>query len=143
MKATENIYGNVYTTDVGGGGSDGNRNIPVEDCWYNGQEWKVLGEKGCAATVNIRAGRKGPKKPAHQGKKFFTKQKATERKVAAIEKKVKNQMRHLADISSSTSASDSNKSSEEEEETINDSGSNRNHGAVTRQVQGRRKKKRT
>ena len=115
MKVTENVYGNVNITAVVGGGSDGNGNLHVEDLWYKGQEWKYLGEKGRASAIKIIAGRKGPKKPTHQGKITSKKHKATERKVAELEKKVRNQRRQLDDMASSTSASYSNKYSGEEE----------------------------
>ena len=67
MKATANVNGNVQIAAIGGGGVDGNGNIHVEDRWYKGQEWKDLGKKGPSAAIKIRAGRKGPKKAAHQG----------------------------------------------------------------------------
>ena len=140
VKATANVNGNLQISAVVGGGSDGNGNIPVEDCWYKEQEWKDLGEKGRAAAIKIRAEMKGPNKPSHQGKKTFTNNKATESKVAELEKKVKNQRRKLAAMEISTSVSDSNDSNGEEEEPMNDSGSNRNHSAVTCQGQGHKKK---
>ena len=100
-------------------------------------------KKVCAAAIKIRAGRKGPKKPAHQGKKTFTKNKATERKVAKLDMKVENQRRQLAAMAISKSASESNEYNGEEEEPMNDSQSNSNHSAITRQGQGRKKKSRT
>ena len=54
---------------------------------------------------------------------------------------MKNRKRQLAAMANSTSASDLNESTGEEEEPVNDSGSNRNHSAVTRQGQGCKKKK--
>ena len=111
LKATANVNGNVQIAAVGGGGNDGNRNLHTEDRWYNGQEWKELGEKVRSSAINIRAGRKGPKKPAHQVKKTSTKHKAAEMKVAALEKKVKNQRRQLDAMISSKIDSDSNQSS--------------------------------
>ena len=68
MKATENVNGNVHITAVGGGGGDGNGIFPLENSWYKGQQCKDLGEKGRSDQKNIRAGRRVPKKPAHQGK---------------------------------------------------------------------------
>ena len=45
------------------------------------------------------------------GEERFTNYKATERKVAALEKKVNNKRSHLAVMASITNASDSNESS--------------------------------
>ena len=100
-------------------------------------------KKGRASAINICAGIKDPKKTAHQEKKMFTNHKATERKIAALDKKVKNQRSQWATMANSASASDSNEYNGEEEEPMNDSGSNSNHSVVTHQVQGRKKKNRT
>ena len=114
MKGTANVNGNLQITAVFGGSGDGSGNIPVKDRWYKGQECRDLREKVCDAVINILAGRKGPNKTAHQWKKTFIKNKATEMKVAALEKKVKNQRSQLAGMVISTSASDSNDSNGEE-----------------------------
>ena len=43
VKETSNVNGNVQIAEVGGGGGDGNSNLPLEGHWYNGEEWKDLG----------------------------------------------------------------------------------------------------
>ena len=125
----------AHNSNDGNAGNE-NLNLEVKDRWYELSEWKLLSgdQQKKFSAMRLKRKRGEDRGNGGGGRRGGKDSKSATRKVAKLEKKIKNQQRQLAAFNSKSSDMEESDSSSEE---VDDP--NRKHSALTRQ--GKKQKK--